>query len=675
MTALSRTEQCWNMTARESERRTRSRPGRSSACQRRIAPLLAPLEDRTLLTPTLTTLAVSAPSLVYGQKEVLTADVTTNPPGGATPSGGTVSFYDGSTSIGTMALSAGTAALATTGLGAGTQVMVAVYSGSGAFAASSSGWCPRRSSTTWPEAANGGPATCAGLNMPYGVAVDSHGDVFISDSGNNLIREVMAGSGAIVTVAGNGMPGYTGDGGQATNAELHNPVGIAVDSAGDIFFVQYDDNVVREVHAATGVITTVAGNGTSGYSGDGGQATAAQLDEPSGVAVDSSGNLFIADTGNYRIREVKAATGVITTVAGNGTSGGAGDGSLAIHAELEGPEDLALDSSGDIYIADGFLVREVSAANGIITTIAGGGSNDAYDYSGSPTGAGFEPFSIALDSAGNIFIADSYTSVIREINAAGTYMETIAGGEYRGFNGDGLPAHYSELDLPFGVAVDASGDVFIADTYNDRIREVNGSTDVISTFAGTGATNGGGDGGPANEAQLDGPTDVAFTPSGDMLIADSHDNVIREVNTATGVITTVAGNATSGDTGDGGPATAAELNDPMGVAVDSAGDIFIADSGNNVIREVGAATGTITKIAGTGGFPVSDYGNGGPALEASLEDPQGLLLSSGSLFIADTGDSQIRNVDLADGIITDVAGFGHSEYSGDGGPALFGHAQ
>ena len=261
-----------------------------------------------------------------------------------------------------MALKGGTAALATTALPAGTQVLVAVYSGSGAFAASASGVVPTFVINNVAGGGNGGPATGAGLNMPYGVAVDSRGDVFIADSGNNLIREVLVGSGAIVTVAGNGVYGYTGDGGPAVDAALHGPDGIAVDSAGDVFFTQYNDNAVREVHAATGVITTVAGNGTAGFSGDGGQATAAQLDGPSGIAVDSSGNLFIADTENFRIREVNIATGVITTVVGNGTDGagesGDGDGGLAIHATLEDPEDLAFDSSGDMYIADSTLRRE-----------------------------------------------------------------------------------------------------------------------------------------------------------------------------------------------------------------------------------------------------------------------------------------------------------------------------
>jgi sugar lactone lactonase YvrE len=221
---------------------------------------------------------------------------------------------------------------------------------------------------------NGGLAVRQTLDSPAGIALDSHGNVFIADNLDQEIREFIPGTGTMLTVAGDGVAGYTGDGGPATDAELSSPDGIAVDAAGNVFFTQYGDDVVREIHAGTGVITTVAGNGKQGSSGDGGPATSAELYGPSGVAVDSLGNLFIADSVNFRIRKVTSATGAITTVAGNGTEGASGDGGPATSALLQGPDDAVVDSSGDLFIADGSSVREVTAATGVITTIAGGGS-------------------------------------------------------------------------------------------------------------------------------------------------------------------------------------------------------------------------------------------------------------------------------------------------------------
>ena len=221
-----------------------------------------------------------------------------------------------------------------------------------------------------------GPATAAELSGPTGVAVDSAGDLFIADTGNDRIREVNHATGVITTIAGNGTEGYSGDNGPATAAELDDPEGVAVDSAGDLFIADTGNNRIREVNLSTGVITTVAGNGTAGYSGDNGPATAAELYIPDGVAVDSAGDLFIADTATTRIREVNLSTGVITTVAGNGTVGYSGDNGPATAAELDGPTGVAVDSAGDLFIADSAnnRIREVNHATGVITTVAGNGT-------------------------------------------------------------------------------------------------------------------------------------------------------------------------------------------------------------------------------------------------------------------------------------------------------------
>ncbi len=276
--------------------------------------------------PTLTAVEASTASAASGQSVTLTATVSDLTAGGPIPSGGTVSFSDQGGAIGTATLANGVAELTTTSLSAGADTITAAYGGTTAFAPSRTGTIVTAvGNGTAGYAGNNGPATAAEMNYPVGVAFDSVGDMFIADAGNNVVREVVKATGDIITVAGNGKAGYSGDGGPATAAELNFPNGVAFDSAGNMFIEDAGNNVIREVVKATGDIITVAGNGTAGYSGDNGPATAAELNSPRGIAIDSAGNLFIADTLNNRIREVVKATGDIITVAGNGTAGYSGD--------------------------------------------------------------------------------------------------------------------------------------------------------------------------------------------------------------------------------------------------------------------------------------------------------------------------------------------------------------
>jgi hypothetical protein len=425
--------------------------------------------DPAAQSPTLTSLRVSAAGVTTGQPVTITATVIVAPGGTGVPNDGSVTFMDGTTRLGSpVALnSAGQATLTTSALPLGIQVLTASYSGDGTnYAGSSTVIGPNSVITTY----------AAGLDGPTGVAADSAGDLFIADTQNNRIREVNHATGLITTVAGNGTQGYSGDNGPATAAELSNPAGVALDAAGDLFIADAGNNVVREVNHATGLITTVAGNGGYGYNGDGIQATTASLWNPYGVALDAAGDIFIVDNINNRIREVNHATGLIATVAGNDSQGYSGDNGQATAAELYYPTGVALDAAGDIFIADddNGRVREVNQATGLISTVTSGVSG---------------PVGVALDSAGDIFIADNIDNQICEVNHAYGVITTVAGNGSPGYNGDGIQATAAEVDEPAGVAVDSAGNLFIADTSNNRIREVaSGATVVTVSPAGTTST-------------------------------------------------------------------------------------------------------------------------------------------------------------------------------------------
>jgi sugar lactone lactonase YvrE len=471
---------------------------------------------------------------------------------------------------------------------------------------------------------DGGPATSAQLNWPECIAVDSAGNLYIAEYGNNRIRKVAPG-GTISTVAGNGTVGYSGDGGPATSAELRSPHGVTVDSSGNLYIADSDNSRIRKVSPG-GTISTVAGTGSAGYSGDGGPATSAELREPLGVAVDSSGNLYIADLHNDRIRKVSPG-GTISTVAGTGSAGYSGDGGPANRAALRGPHGVAVDSSGNLYIADHYnrRIRKV-VPGGMISTVAGNGTWGYSGDGGKATSAQlYFPLGVAVNSAGNLYIADSSNNRIRKVTPRGT-ISTVAGNGTWGYSGDGGPATSAQLAQPKGVAVDSAGNLYIADEY--RIRKVSpGGT--ISTVAGTRIVRYSGDGGPATSAGL-GPEGVAVDSAGNLYIADSINHRVRKVVPG-GTISTVAGNGGAGYSGDGGPATSAQLAQPAGVAVDSSGNLYIADYGNSRIRKV-ARDGAISTVAGNGTLGYS--GDGGPATSAQLS-PAGVAVdASGRIYVA-----------------------------------------
>ena len=509
---------------------------------------------------------------------------------------------------------------------------------------------------------NGGPAARASVS-PRDVAVDAAGNLVITDTANQLVRVVAASTGTfyghqmqaghIYTVAGNGAFGFSGDGGPATSAALPGPIAVAVDAAGDVLIA--DGGRVRIVAASTGTfyrqpmitgdIYTIAGNGVFGFSGDGGLATHAQigLTPSSGIAVDAAGNLVIADTDHSRIRVMAASSGTfygrtmtahdIYTVAGTGTPGSRGDGSRAVMARLRNPSGVAVDAAGNLLIADE--------------------RNDRVRVVAEKTGT----FYGQAMTAGDIY--------------------TAAGDGSPGLSGDGGPATSAQLNRPVGVTADAAGNLVIADENNRVVRVVAGSTGTfylqamtagdIYTVAGGGT---GGDGGPATSAQLNVPTAVGIDATGNLLIADYYDQQIRVVAVSTGTfygqamtagdIYTVAGkagNGLGGFSGDGGPATSAMLNGPVGVTVDAEGNLLIADQRNNRIRVVAERNGTfygrpltagdIYTVAGNGGGGASGgfSGDGGPAVKAELSLPsEAVVNAAGNLLIADTNNARIRKV-------------------------------
>ena len=662
-------------------------------------------------------------------------------------------------------------------------------------------------------AGDGGVATNASLNSPYGVTMDGFGNVYVADTSNHRIRRVDT-NGVITTVAGKGTGGYSGDGAAATNASLNNPAGVVLDASGNLYVADRNNSRIRRV-GTNGIITTVAGGGSS-Y-GDGGPATNASLNQPYGIALSASGSLYIVDCSAHRVRAV-STNGIITTVAGKGSPGFSGDGGTATSANLNGPTGAALDPMGNLYIADSGNCRiRIVATNGVITTMAGYGIAGYFGDRVAATSALLNnPSCVALDGFRNLYIADSGNNRIREVDTNGI-ITTVVGVGKAGFSGDGNAATSAGLNLPSGVALDPAGNLYFADRSNQRVRKVAGSpsltlsnaavtaignytvvissawgsitssvagltldgpptiatqpasqtilmggnaafqvsvegtppfdfawysngtnliaegtsasldldqvatsdagpytvvitnqygsvtsgiavltvalppsvvvqpaapqavlagdkviltvaaagtgpfsyqwrwngtnlpSNIITTVAGSGGLVGLGDGGLAINASLYSPYDMAFDVFGNMYIADFNNNRVRKVDT-NGLIASVG-------TGFSGPG---------GLAVDACGNVYVADYFNDQIRKV-ATNGAVSTVAGSVGYGFS--GDGGAATNARLYKPQAVAVDlTGNLFIADDYNHRIRKVDT-NGIIMTVAGNGGAGYSGNGGPA------
>ena len=576
-----------------------------------------------------------------------------------------------------------------------------------------------------------GKAVETEISLVDGITLDKKGNMFIAMREHNIISRIDT-KGMMTRYAGSGKSGFSGDGGQATNASFRVPAGLAFDLEGNLYIADRENHRVRKVDTK-GYISTFAGIGEAGFSGDEGPAVKARLNLPSGVVVDKKGNLYISDRSNDRIRVVDKK-GVIRTYAGSGVAGFQGDAGPALKAQLDKPFGIALDETENLYIADrnNNRVRKVSP-DGIITTVAGDGgfffmgdNGPAYRASvAAPTG-------VALDSKGNLYIADRNNNRVRVVDRTGM-IRTVVGTGQQDYNGDSEMARETNLYLPFGLTVDSNDNLLVIDRSHYRIRRIDPKSGQVETVAGNGIKLFAGDGGPATGATLSFPHGMSVDKKDNLIFSDKGHFRIRKI-TPEGIINTIGGNGLRGNVGDNIPALEANfynvttiVQNPKGdmfmaspsgfvslirrfdskgiihdfidtatpkyreaiskskykglvqkgaiatitqfsdIVFDPKGNLFTSDRLNHQIRKIDIE-GNVSTIAGTGDS--DHYGDNGPALEAAFRDPNALASDSeGNIYIADTANNMIRKIDIK-GIITTFAGNGEHVDSGDGGPAL-----
>ena len=504
-----------------------------------------------------------------------------------------------------------------------------------------------------------GPATSV-AQVPNGLAVRD-GALYVADPQWAVVRRIDLATGHEDIVAGAGLGDGLGDGGPATSAHLFGPAGIVFDAVGNLLIAESEHRRVRRVDAIDGTITTIAGSDAVEHAGDGGPATASGFSQPIDVAVAPSGDLFIADAGSNRIRRVDAATGIISTFAGTGDAVYAGDGGPATSASFSRVSAIAIDPAGRLLIADrydqydGHRIRRVES-DGTIDSIY-------VKYYGGRI------VDLAVAADGTMYLTmDQQTWVVR---VDGAWPVTVAG-PWRGFGGDGGPATNASMDSPYGLAFDESGNLFVADRGNERIRRIDRATKIITTIAGTGSCCSGGDGGDARGAQVGNEHVLGSDLSGNVLAVNQLESRVRRIDVRTGHIQAVAGSGESGFSGDGGPAVAARLKFPASAVGDARGNVFIADSGNARIRRVDGISGVITTVAGTG--VESRSNDGALARTSAIGQPRSMAIDrDGNLYFVELVQfpalCSVRRIDATSGTLgTVIGGTGCSEL-GDGGPA------
>ena len=576
-----------------------------------------------------------------------------------------------------------------------------------------------------------GKATETEISLVDGITMDKKGNVYIAMREHNIISRIDT-KGMMTRYAGSGESGFSGDGGPAIKANFKTPAGLAFDPEGNLYIADRENHRVRKIDTS-GNISTFAGIGKAGFSGDGGPAVRAKLNLPSGLATDKKGNLFISDRSNDRIRVVDKK-GVIRTYAGSGVAGFQGDAGPALKAQLDKPFGIALDEAENLYIADrnNNRVRKVSP-EGIITTVAGDGgfffmgdNGPAYRASvAAPTG-------VAVDKKGNLYIADRNNNRIRLVDKLGM-IRTVAGTGQQDYNGDSETARETNLYLPFGLIVDSNDNLLIIDRSHYRIRRIDPKSGEVETVAGNGLKLFAGDGGPATGATLSFPHGMFVDKDDNLIFSDKGHYRIRKI-TPKGIISTIGGNGRRGNVGNNIPALEANVYNVTTIIQNPAGDAFMSSPSGfvSIIRRLDAkgiihdyidtaspkyreaiskskhkglvqtgAVATITQFSDIvfdpkGNLFISDrlnhqirkidlngnistiagvgdsdyYGDGGPALEAAFRDPNALASDKqGNIYIAEAANNRIRKIDTK-GIVTTVAGNGEHAESGDGGPAL-----
>jgi len=574
-------------------------------------------------------------------------------------------------------------------------------------------------------------ATKTEISLVDGIAVDKRGNVYIAMRDNNIVSRIDL-KGNMTTYVGNGSSGFSGDGGKAIEGTLNVPAGLAFDKSGNLYIADRNNHRIRKVNTR-GIISTIAGTGTAGFSGDGAPAIKAQLNHPSGIAFDKKGNLFFSDRSNERIRVVDSK-GNISTYAGNGKEGFKGDSGPALQASLDKPFGIAFDRKGNLYIADrgNNRVRRVNS-QGIITTVAGDGGfffmgDNGPAYRASVAG----PTGVVVDDQGVLYIADRNNNRIRAVDPQGM-ITTVAGTGKQDYNGDSEVARETNLYLPFGVALNPEGKLLVIDRSHYRIRSINLKRGSVETIAGNGNKMFAGDGGPATGATLSFPHGITVDNNDNVIVSDKGNYRIRKIS-PNGIIHTIAGKGIRGNIGDGLPAIKASLYGATTLKLNNKGEIFIISPSGfvSLIRKIDGQgimrkfldtvtprylesiakskykgkvqTGELATITTFSDFAfdqkgnmfISDrlnhqirkvdskgnittiagtgesgyYGDGGPASEAAFRDPSALATDKeGNLYIADGANNLIRKIDTK-GIISTIAGNGKHDNSGDGGPAL-----